>query len=127
MTSPRKVRMWVLFGSFSMFSNYCRLHIHNETCIALASTNINQNENWTSPYFTWLSEEHIYWLISTKYIRISFNCVDYRVGSSIAFEGAVQSLLNICLHGVCILFPHKTQHQLSRCSTKKQLNSTCIT
>ena len=27
--------MWVFLGSFSMFSNFYRLHLSNETCVTL--------------------------------------------------------------------------------------------
>ena len=29
--------MWVLFGSFFMFSNFYQLDLHNKTCIAVAN------------------------------------------------------------------------------------------
>ena len=45
--------MWVLFQSFFLFFNFCRVGFHNETCVALANTwwNISKNriENRTLP------------------------------------------------------------------------------
>ena len=41
--------MWVLFGLFYMFSNFYRLHFHNETFVALANLQQCFSQNWTSP------------------------------------------------------------------------------
>ena len=38
--------MWVLFGSFFMFSDLYQLDLHNKTCVASTNLQCNINKTW---------------------------------------------------------------------------------
>ena len=92
---------WVLFRSFFMFSNFCRLDLHNKTHIALVDLrwNIYNNRDWKSDLpcliELWLSEVRVCcflnWIRRSSHLCSLLGC---RVVIDI-FEDVTQSLLNM--------------------------------
>ena len=111
---------WMLFNLFYMFSNFYWLDLQNKPCVALANLQwiIHKNLRWKikSPLiYLWLLKVNICWLLSQ--IQWSSQlCSLLSLEYLMIFKDALESLLNMCLYGVCSLIltePHTNQMQVS--------------
>lgn len=109
-----------------MVSNFYWVDLHHRTCVASDDRlwweiDRNRVESRTYVDLVRISEVNVCWFISwihTSFLLCSFLSVVY----SIAFEDAVQSFLNTCLHGVCSLVltePHAAYIYIYRCPINK--------
>lgn len=64
--------MWVLLTSFSMFSNFYHLYLHNETCVAIAKLQWSISRNRTYPDLIMVIEVHVCWFLTWMHMCSQF-------------------------------------------------------
>ena len=94
--------MWVLVGLYFMFSNFYRLHLHNNTRVAIANLWWNICKNWT-PFDLVMLENRKCMFVGffNKYTWSSLLSVEWLL----IFQDVVQSLLTsnvLCDHHIVV-------------------------